>query len=698
MESPIRFTRALVLMLLFWSNLERGAQAQCPVDPEIEFISASMGAAIHDIQTQGQMVYAVGSGWFSVFDLGNPDFQNPALVSNTYLGAHSALVVRDSLAFTGSTNNKLLVIDISDPNNPFVLSEVLFHQNVGEICLEGNLIYLRSEGFHVIDISDPAFPFLVGGAPVDGLLPIAVKETIAYAGGRFGLALLDVSNPAQIDSIGTIGIRYFKISVFNDIALMSSGTALDVYDISSPANPSLVGSLPMPKAVDIIFEGDTAFVVRREIVYFVDVSDPSLPVILDSTEAPIWPSSIALKHPTLLAAGGFDGLYLADVSDIHRTPFVHSFGTNDRPGLVELALDKALVSNYDSDKPGVYVLDIQSPETPVVGSFFATPSIVFRMTTVGDTAFLISSRLDIVDISDATNPALLSSFNANGSDIAINGSTVYLLNYPLSIQMLDISNISIPTFITDYTALEYDYETYDKLELLGDKLLVPAIKWMNFDRQILTLDVSDPFNITVAGIFDFDPHWFLDAFETRDSTVFVGWTGDLGGGGIDTYDFSDLSSPLLFDSMTTGGYGVSKFEIAASGHFLTIGWFQDGLALWRPRETEFYSPPVATFPTGADLYGLALEEDVVYLSGPAGFITLKLSSMMVCGDADNSQLVNIADVTFLISRIFSGGAAPSCQDQADANGDNKLNISDITFLISRIFADGPEPTCGTTGA
>lgn len=67
------------------------------------------------------------------------------------------------------------------------------------------------------------------------------------------------------------------------------------------------------------------------------------------------------------------------------------------------------------------------------------------------------------------------------------------------------------------------------------------------------------------------------------------------------------------------------------------------------------------------------------------------------GDANNSGSVNIADVTFLISRIFAGGPAPPCAQEGNANGDDKIDISDITFLIARIFAGGPAPVCGTTG-
>ncbi|MBN4057124.1 FG-GAP repeat protein [bacterium AH-315-J21] len=69
----------------------------------------------------------------------------------------------------------------------------------------------------------------------------------------------------------------------------------------------------------------------------------------------------------------------------------------------------------------------------------------------------------------------------------------------------------------------------------------------------------------------------------------------------------------------------------------------------------------------------------------------------VFGDANGDQATNIADVTFLIARIFSGGEAPPLAEAADANCDATVNIADVTFLIARIFSGGPAPGCGGAG-
>ena len=66
----------------------------------------------------------------------------------------------------------------------------------------------------------------------------------------------------------------------------------------------------------------------------------------------------------------------------------------------------------------------------------------------------------------------------------------------------------------------------------------------------------------------------------------------------------------------------------------------------------------------------------------------------VPGDADNNGKVNIADITFLIARIFNFGPPPPIPAAADPDGSCRINIGDITFLISRIFNFGTEPKIG----
>ena len=82
--------------------------------------------------------------------------------------------------------------------------------------------------------------------------------------------------------------------------------------------------------------------------------------------------------------------------------------------------------------------------------------------------------------------------------------------------------------------------------------------------------------------------------------------------------------------------------------------------------------------------------DYVTMGGPRPPECTCRRPLTVCGDADGSGTVNVADVTCLIANIFSCTTL-SCM--SDADGNQRDNINDVTYLIKYIFADAPPPKC-----
>lgn len=70
---------------------------------------------------------------------------------------------------------------------------------------------------------------------------------------------------------------------------------------------------------------------------------------------------------------------------------------------------------------------------------------------------------------------------------------------------------------------------------------------------------------------------------------------------------------------------------------------------------------------------------------------VQMASGFICGDADASSNVDIADAVYLINLIFKGGPPPYPAMAGDANADGVVNIGDPVFLISYIFRSGPSP-------
>jgi hypothetical protein len=89
-------------------------------------------------------------------------------------------------------------------------------------------------------------------------------------------------------------------------------------------------------------------------------------------------------------------------------------------------------------------------------------------------------------------------------------------------------------------------------------------------------------------------------------------------------------------------------------------------------------------------------EDQVGATDSAWILLTVSEAPDVCGDADASGAVDIDDVVYLISYIFTGGPEPDPYESGDANCSGGVDIDDVVWLISYIFSGGYAP-CDTDG-
>jgi|GEM_PF-463914 len=66
----------------------------------------------------------------------------------------------------------------------------------------------------------------------------------------------------------------------------------------------------------------------------------------------------------------------------------------------------------------------------------------------------------------------------------------------------------------------------------------------------------------------------------------------------------------------------------------------------------------------------------------------------VPGDANNDSLVNVGDITFLVSFLYGDDPAPCIPESGDATGDCVVNVGDVTYLVTYLYRGGPAPLPG----
>jgi len=107
-----------------------------------------------------------------------------------------------------------------------------------------------------------------------------------------------------------------------------------------------------------------------------------------------------------------------------------------------------------------------------------------------------------------------------------------------------------------------------------------------------------------------------------------------------------------------------------------------GFAQWNvSSETDvFYSINVSTILTGDENFNNDTLNILVFTGEP-----------YVYGDANGDGIINIFDISFIISYLYSDGSAPDPLERADVDNDGVVNIFDISYLISYLYMEGPPP-------
>jgi len=74
----------------------------------------------------------------------------------------------------------------------------------------------------------------------------------------------------------------------------------------------------------------------------------------------------------------------------------------------------------------------------------------------------------------------------------------------------------------------------------------------------------------------------------------------------------------------------------------------------------------------------------------AGFV---YPSVVLCGDLNESGLVELGDIVYLITYLYKSGPAPGIYQAADVNCSGLVELGDVVYLISYLYKSGPEPIC-----
>ncbi|PKN95123.1 MAG: hypothetical protein CVU44_00115 [Chloroflexi bacterium HGW-Chloroflexi-6] len=141
----------------------------------------------------------------------------------------------------------LYVLDIADPAKITQVAVYPMADRADHIVLAGNNAYLIGDGLlQIIDVANPLAPSLIGSYDLHGATgQLVVADGIVYlAGGKTGLRIFDVTNPANVFEVGHFDMNAADVVIVDRSVYVTSDDfgsgvsgGLHIIDVSNPASP-----------------------------------------------------------------------------------------------------------------------------------------------------------------------------------------------------------------------------------------------------------------------------------------------------------------------------------------------------------------------------------------------------------------------------------------------------------------------------
>jgi hypothetical protein len=280
----------------------------------------------------------------------------------------------------------------------------------------------------------------------------------------------------------------------------------------------------------------------------------------------------------------------------YQTTYKLSYtGSYDTPGFaygVYVSGSYAYVADTNS---GLQIINVSNPSNPTLAGSYDTNA--FGVCISGSYAYVGGSGLQIIDVSDPSNPTLAGSYWIPGStySVYISGSYAYVAGGTSGLQIIDVSDPSNPTLAGSYDTPDQARGVY----ISGSYAFVA-----DTSSGLQIINVSTPSNPTLAG--SYDTPGFTYGVYVSGSYAFVA----SGTSGLQIIDVSDPSNPTLAGSYDTPGEARGVY---ISGSYAYVA---DGTSSL----LELIDVSDPSNPTLADFYGTLIIPYGVYVSGSYVFV------------------------------------------------------------------------------
>lgn len=516
---------------------------------------------------------------------------------DTGYGSINDLVVLGNYLYTTSSQSGLLTLNISTLNNLTLVSvfdedriislEQLWNSGVPRmeglfVCSDITYLADGVNGLVIVNVSDPSNPRKVGSYQDDlSINNIFINENLAFTFGSMKITILDVSDILIPKFLSSINIDLFSsemirdFAVFNNFLFLACSTELLIFDITNPKEPVKMSQITNFQSTKIVVFNDLLFCLTYQqnlfdITYSLQIYDltnsfkPNLTGGCFIEKSGTFIQSVVVSSSHLYVAT-YEKIYAINITNI-ASPYIE--GSIIIPGLAlsekKLALQSESLLDHNGlvfcadTINGLLVYNFSNPVSPYLITKFDFGQQAITLAEENDLIYLCTSKeffsqtnLEIISITDPSQPFLVGSYRCNGqiTDIIVDEYIAYISisSSPSnnSLEVIDVSNPSNPTLVGVYsTSLHMDF-----LQLTIDKIN-NLLFTGNGENSFSILNITNPLKPVeiVRQITGFNT---IDLEIEEDLLFVVDWNQF---GGYAIYNVSNPYFPILLSSKSLNAF------------------------------------------------------------------------------------------------------------------------------------------------
>ncbi len=201
----------------------------------------------------GTHLYHLRGGSLVTVDVSNP--KDPREIGDLYINWSVETIFSTGEHLYIGAPDGMFVVDIARPSQPELISSVGHFRSCDPVVVQGSYAYvtLRAGGtcggtqsrLMVVDVSDPADPYTVFETFVDSPWGLCVRENSLFvAFGTAGFGLYDVAEPSSPRFVQSWGNHASKDFIWRDNHLFLMGfDRITILDVADPTQPIPVGTV-----------------------------------------------------------------------------------------------------------------------------------------------------------------------------------------------------------------------------------------------------------------------------------------------------------------------------------------------------------------------------------------------------------------------------------------------------------------------